>query len=191
MSCSLRVRYHVVQAVTNYATCEGDRTTWLEPRSAPTLAAVVTAEEDQERRRAIGARLRQLRERRPQDVVARAIGVTPRAYQRWETGESNMRWPNIVAAAQFYGVSEQYLLHGASDGDADDIAAYDPSQLDRIEAKLDQVLALMRPTLLEAAETLRRELETAVLERALALTPSAEGTRPEETQAEGQGGAAR
>lgn len=103
------------------------------PRSAHTLALQVRKATD--RQRAIGARLRELRGPRPQPVVAEAIGVTLRAYQSWEHGDSGIAWRNLHALAEYHGVSENYILYGEQKPKGAE------TQMDRIEAKLDQLLA--------------------------------------------------
>lgn len=45
-----------------------------------------------------------------QKEVAAAIGVPERTYQKHEAGEQLPRLPVIVALAQLYGVSADYLL---------------------------------------------------------------------------------
>ena len=45
-----------------------------------------------------------------QQQIANAIGVSLRTYQRFEHGEREPTASTIVALAEFYGVSTDYLL---------------------------------------------------------------------------------
>lgn len=58
-------------------------------------------------------RIRTLREESPytQGAIADAIGVTPRAYQRWEEG-GGVTWDNLEALAKLHGVSVHWLHKG-------------------------------------------------------------------------------
>jgi transcriptional regulator with XRE-family HTH domain len=107
-------------------------------RSLPTLALRMATVA--ERQREVGARLRELRGARPQPLLADAIGVTLRAYQAWEAGESGIAWRNLHALAEYHDVSENFLLYG------DEKPEGAGSQLDRIEAKLDKILGRLGPT---------------------------------------------
>jgi transcriptional regulator with XRE-family HTH domain len=71
---------------------------------------------------------------RPQPQIAERVGVTLRAYQEWEAG-GGIAWPNLEKLADIHGVSTDWLEHG----DEQPVPA--PSQLDRIERKLDEVLS--------------------------------------------------
>lgn len=69
-----------------------------------------------ERRRDVASRIRELRHaRRPrptQQDLADAMGITLRAYQAWESGESTPEWANLAKLADFYAVEEDYILNG-------------------------------------------------------------------------------
>lgn len=102
------------------------------PRSVRTLLLQMAA--DKERQEEIGARLKELRGRKPQPVVADAVNVTLRAYQAWEAGDSGIAWDNLVKLAGYFGVSADYIEYGETGREG-------PStQLDRIEAMLVEVL---------------------------------------------------
>lgn len=60
----------------------------------------------------LAKRLRFLREQRnlTQADVAKEIGIATFTYQRYEYGEREPSAPLIVAIADFYGVSTDYLL---------------------------------------------------------------------------------
>lgn len=106
------------------------------PRNVRTLLLQMAA--DKERQEEIGARIRELRGRRPQPTVADAVGVTLRAYQAWEAGDSGIAWDNLVKLAEHFGVSEDYIEYGESGRSG-------PStQLDRIEEKLDILIATLQ-----------------------------------------------
>lgn len=61
-------------------------------------------------------RLKQLRKERKatQSDVAVALGVTIRQYQRWESGEQTTVLENLIALADYFNVSLDYLC-GRSD----------------------------------------------------------------------------
>lgn len=56
-------------------------------------------------------RLKQLRKERKvtQSDVAVALGVTIRQYQRWESGEQTTVLENLIALADYFDVSLDYL----------------------------------------------------------------------------------
>lgn len=87
---------------------------------------------DAERQEQVAARIREFRGPRPQRVIADKAGVTVRAYQAWEAG-GGINWENIAPLAEALGVSEERLLFGRDEPD--------PSQFERIERKLDALLA--------------------------------------------------
>lgn len=109
------------------------------PRNARTLALQMAMEAAQ--REEVGARIRELRGPLPQPELARKLDVSLRAVQKWEAGESAPQWENLVRLSKLFGVTQDFLLYGdrnmGTRADAD-------TQLDRIEAKLDQVLSLLR-----------------------------------------------
>ena len=49
-----------------------------------------------------------------QEAVAKAIGISWRAYNRYESGERSPKIESLVALADYFGVSADYLL-GRSD----------------------------------------------------------------------------
>lgn len=64
----------------------------------------------------VGERLRVLRGARPQRMIAEAVGVQPRTYQRWEA-EGGVSWANAEKLAGYFGVEPIYVLFGASSED--------------------------------------------------------------------------
>jgi transcriptional regulator with XRE-family HTH domain len=89
--------------------------------------------------RAIGRRIAQLRENAhlTQPAAAERAGVSLRGYQKWESGASRPNWTNLEKLAEVFGVKEDEII-GSLEPDED--------QLDRIEAKLDELLAISRET---------------------------------------------
>lgn len=82
-------------------------------------------------------RLLELRERHglSQEDAAHKVGITTRQWQRWETGES-MPYPrNLDAVASRFGISVAEFFDPA------EAVTADVAQLDRIEAKLDEILS--------------------------------------------------
>ena len=57
-------------------------------------------------------RLKELRQKKgdTQEVVAKAMGVTRRGYQKWENEESQIKPEKAQQLADFFGVSVGYLL---------------------------------------------------------------------------------
>ena len=57
-------------------------------------------------------RLKELRQKKgdTQEVVAKAMGVTRRGYQKWENGESQIKPEKAQQLADYFGVSVGYLL---------------------------------------------------------------------------------
>lgn len=56
-------------------------------------------------------RLRDLREDRDlnQTMVGEILGTTQKQYSRWETGESEIPFHNVIKLAKFYNVSIDYI----------------------------------------------------------------------------------
>lgn len=69
---------------------------------------------EQERRHAMGSRIKDLREgkRLRQQAVADAVGVTLRAYQAWEAGDTGIKWENAESLAGVLDTTASYILHG-------------------------------------------------------------------------------
>lgn len=65
---------------------------------------------------AFGERLKEEREkaRVDQEEMAKLLGVTPRAYQMYEYGEGYPRYLKLIALADYFDVSLDYLV-GRSD----------------------------------------------------------------------------
>jgi transcriptional regulator with XRE-family HTH domain len=87
------------------------------------------------------------RKRVTQPDVAEAVGVTLRAYQAWEHGDSDPKGSNVTALADYFGTTADFIEFG-SEMPAKPVPdlmpqlARNPStvQLDRIEIKLDALL---------------------------------------------------
>ena len=97
------------------------------------------------------ARIRHLRESQhlTQPEVAEGAGVSLRGYQAWEAGDSDPTPRNRKALAAFFGVTPDHIAcgHERPRADAPDLAATfngNGTQLDRIELKLDAVVALLQ-----------------------------------------------
>lgn len=112
---------------------------WHRPKRVHSLALRIAEELDLQlsenetaRREAIGERLRELRGPRTQRWVADRVGVSERAYQNWEAGDSGITWENIEALAKLYSVPEDFVVYGSDRRSS-------PDQLDRIEGLLVDV----------------------------------------------------
>jgi transcriptional regulator with XRE-family HTH domain len=104
-----------------------------QPRRVSVLAEMALRQEK------VSERLRELRERNglSQEDAARKVGITHRQWQRWESGDS-MPYPrSLDMVASTFGISVAEFFDPAE-------PVVDQSQLDRIEAKLDQVLAILK-----------------------------------------------
>jgi transcriptional regulator with XRE-family HTH domain len=112
----------------------------LFPRNARTLALHMAMEAAQ--RAEIGQRIKDLRGPLPQPELARRLGVSLRAVQKWEGGDSAPQWENLVALSKFFSVSQDFLLYG----EPSERQTTADSQLDRIEAKLDLLLQTVIPS---------------------------------------------
>jgi transcriptional regulator with XRE-family HTH domain len=91
------------------------------------------------RQREIGERITALRRSRgnpPQEVVAQQLGVSYRSLQAWEAGDSKPSYRNLTKIAEFFGVTEEFILVGEENASS----PRHMSQLDRIETKLEAVL---------------------------------------------------
>lgn len=126
------------------------------------------ATDDHKRR--VGERLRSLRERSPytQEGVADEIGVGLRAYQKMEqTG--GVKFDNLQKLATLFKVEVAHFY--------DDDNAGGQSQLDRIEAKLDQLIAAT-PTRADMLAVLEEQLQEVADQRSAKRSPRISAKRP-------------
>lgn len=90
-----------------------------------------------------GERLRDLREKRhlSQEEAAHEIGVSVKTIRAWEKGKG-IRWQNALTVSRFYGVDPESLVSRDEGGDSlvGQGSGEAEHQLNRIEAKLDQLL---------------------------------------------------
>lgn len=97
-------------------------------------------------------RIRALKKEHPEftwQVIADRIGVSLRAAQSWQE-KGGMEYENAKKLAKLWGEDVDYIWRGARPETPDLLAG---SQLDRIEAKLNEVLERLRPeTLAEVFE---------------------------------------
>ncbi|OFL54416.1 hypothetical protein HMPREF2764_05005 [Streptococcus sp. HMSC073F11] len=105
-------------------------------------------------------RLKELRQKKgdTQEVVAKAMGVTRRGYQKWENEESQIKPEKAQQLADYFGVSVGYLL------------GYDevPKELiDELELQLDNVLTPTEKEDLENNPELRNHYLSIVRNRLL------------------------
>ena len=91
-------------------------------------------------------RLKELRQKKgdTQEVVAKAMGVTRRGYQKWENEESQIKPEKAQQLADYFGVSVGYLL-GFS-GDAE-----------KHPFEWDEITAISKPYLLKELEKRKQE----------------------------------
>lgn len=88
--------------------------------------------------KARGQRIAEFRKRRrlTQQAMAEQLQIAYRTYQTWEAG-TMPEWPNLERLATFHNVRPEDIVGDEYEPDRD------PSQLDRIEAKLDEILDLL------------------------------------------------
>lgn len=106
----------------------------LFPRTAHTLRLQMAMEAAH--RADVGQRIKDLRGHLPQPALAEKLGVSLRAVQKWEAGESAPQWDNLVRLSKLFNVTQNFLLYGEREQ-----ATGELGQLDRIEAKLDELLS--------------------------------------------------
>jgi transcriptional regulator with XRE-family HTH domain len=144
-------------------------------RSLPTLRLQMAL--DAAQRLARGERIKQLREESPytQPVLAEQVGVTLRAYQRWEEG-GGIEWDHLEKLAEIHGVDVQWIHKGEEQGVTPDVLATlngaddIRSELGRLVeavARMDETISELRSDLVD--------LSNAVADR---TTPAHRPQRP-------------
>lgn len=120
--------------------------------------------------KARGQHIKRLRESRrlTQQAMAEKLGIAYRTYQTWEAG-TMPEWSNLERLATALGVRAEELIG------EDPPAAASQSQLDRIEAKLDQLLEVLSPS--SRAEGPAEVLEEAAARARAQRTPPAATSR--------------
>ena len=110
------------------------------------------AELREEKGRAEGRRI-------PQWEVADAVDVRLRTYQLWEAGNGDIKRENLNALAAYFGVTADYIEFGVERRERAPTPSLtrNSAQLDRIEDKLDQILAMLKED--TAADAVAAELE--------------------------------
>ena len=132
----------------------------------------------------VSRRLAELRDERDlsQEKAAALVGVTMRQWQRWEAGESVPYPRNLDAIAEHFGINVASFFEDDRPRVTD--TNPQPSQLDRLEQKLDAQAELLR-TMLEAIIPLLEDRERAQLEGLVAgkgeKTPEAPAESPRQT----------
>lgn len=94
--------------------------------------------------KARGQRIAQLRKRTPgltQQRLSEKLGVGYRTVQSWESGDVMPEWDNVERLAKFFKVRPEQVI-----GEAPPV---EPAQLDRIEAKLDQLQSVVTRAAIE------------------------------------------
>lgn len=146
------------------------------PRTVHSLAELRMALEDKAR----GQRLAQMRKLRrlTQQQMCEKLGVAYRTYQTWEAG-TMPEWPNVEKIATFFEIrpedwigEDDIVLSAAKPGE--------PTQLDRIEAKLDRLLELLGDGDIAGpfVESIVSELESRGVGDRPAADPPGGGSKP-------------
>jgi len=91
-------------------------------------------------------RLKELRQKKgdTQEVVAKAMGVTRRGYQKWENEESQIKPEKAQQLADYFGVSVGYLLGFSGD-------------VEKHPFEWDEITAISKPYLLKELEKRKQE----------------------------------
>lgn len=112
---------------------------------------------DDQRKREIGARIRELRVDSPytQQAVADRVGVTLRALQKWEQGRG-ITYENVERVANVFDVDVDYVLKGVAKPAPNLIGGMnpEPNRLNVIEQLLREILSR-----LDVLEQLREKLD--------------------------------
>jgi transcriptional regulator with XRE-family HTH domain len=121
---------------------------WRERREVVNLLEVLATEQTK-----VGERLARLREAHAltQEAAAARAGVTLRAWQRWESGASEPYARNIARISEEFEIPLHELV---GDGPSPE-----PSQLDRIEQKLDLILNQLQGQETDTAMEIHRAFE--------------------------------
>jgi len=154
------------QALSRHTTSRLPRNSTTLPKSAEQLAAqfeaflVAQRDADSLMDEERGQRIKALRDRRHLsqpavveglDKLARRKVVTLRGYQTWEAG-GGIRWENVKVLAAFHQVEPDYILTGQEPEAPDLLDSLNgdtrklEERLDRIERKLDELLADKQPS---------------------------------------------
>lgn len=130
---------------------------WQNPRNARTLRVYMAL-----RNQEIAERVTALRKGRhmSQKSVYEALGVSERAYQNWESGDTKPNYTSLQKLAEFFQVTEGFILEGVDDRPViegvpeqldgvdekfSELVARVQTQLDRLEEKLDRLTDLFSP----------------------------------------------
>jgi transcriptional regulator with XRE-family HTH domain len=125
---------------------------------------------DEQQRREMGDRIRELRESRgyKQQYVADYVGVSLRQYQFWQAGDNEPSQDNLEKLAELFGVTPQFILRGDTPS---------PLTSPSIEERLDEI----REAISQLAERLdlaaanSTDLAAGVFERIDALERTIQG----------------
>jgi transcriptional regulator with XRE-family HTH domain len=124
-----------------------------EPRSVATLRLRMALDAKQRAERA--QRIKQLREESPytQAAIADRVGVTPRAYQRWEEG-GGIEWEHLERLAEIHDAEVLWIHRGEGRGPTPDLVE-ELSGDDRF-SRLEEQLAELRADVAELGVELAR-----------------------------------
>lgn len=119
---------------------------------------------EDERQRQAGARIKERRQelRLRQPRVAERVGVTLRAYQAWEAGDSGVSYENLEKLAEALEADPDWILRGPREPAPDPFQpSFTTKQLVLLEAKLDLLLRHVVPP--DALSEFEQRLEEIVL----------------------------
>ena len=124
-------------------------------------------------------RLKELRQKKgdTQEVVAKAMGVTRRGYQKWENEESQIKPEKAQLIADYFNVNVAYLL-GYSDDPETPFKEYSPTPREFASWREFDYMQLSKTDLdFDVYQTLRKEVNPLLLELILNYSFSDEEER--------------
>jgi transcriptional regulator with XRE-family HTH domain len=149
---------------------------WQTPRNARTLRAFMALQNQD-----IAERLKDLRRARgnpPQTTVASRIGIGERTYQTWEQGEAKPSYRNLERLAEYYGVTEDFILTGHENSRPEPVMVVS-ERVEDVREEFQSHVQAMRDDVSRVHADLQRVLrnQTAIM-RELGIRASGEGAEP-------------
>jgi len=94
------------------------------------------------------ARIKQLREESPytQAALADLVGVTPRAYQRWEEG-GGIEWDHLEKLAEVHGVDVMWIHRGTGRGPSPLETFSEPASTADLDERLEWIESALQALL--------------------------------------------
>ncbi len=103
----------------------------------------------------VAQRIRDLRGRTPQPVIADRVGISLRGYQEWEGARSTPSWDNLEKLATYHRVTPDWILYGSEE--AAPAAPAEPASSEVQEIRAD--VAALREDVAQITELLTQLLD--------------------------------